>query len=84
MKRRQVCNAAVAEWRAGTEKSPASKPPQKYKCDCHVCLLYLEANPPQPPKPRAKAKPFWIMQVVAINYIECCFASSRGAINKRS
>jgi hypothetical protein len=22
--------------------------------------------------------------VVAINYIECCFASSRGAINKRS
>ena len=57
MKRRQVCRAAVAEWRAGTEKSPASKPPQKYKCDCHVCLLYLEANPPQPTKSRAKAKP---------------------------
>jgi hypothetical protein len=57
MKRRQVCNAAVAEWRAGTEKSPASKPPQKYKCDCHVCLLYLKANPPQPSKHRAKAKP---------------------------
>jgi hypothetical protein len=55
--RRQGCRAAVAEWRAGTEKSPASKPPQSKNCDCHVCLLYLEANPPQPPKPRAKAKP---------------------------
>jgi hypothetical protein len=55
--RRQVCNAVVAEWRARTEKSPANTPPQSKNCKCHVCLLYLEANPPQPPKPRAKAKP---------------------------
>jgi hypothetical protein len=66
MKRRQVCNAAVAEWRAGTEKSPASKPPQSKNCKCHVCLLYLKANPPQPPKPRAKAKKASAVKAAAV------------------
>jgi hypothetical protein len=55
--RRRVCRAAVAEWRAGTENNPANKPPQSKNCNCPACLLYLKTNPPQPPKPRAKAKP---------------------------